>query len=154
MILMQVRTGLVWTDVVCSGAVHLPRLLLHHKLETKMLFCPGQQVAGQTERSSRSRYELDLVRNLSALGTRPTLDLVHNLSAQGSSPEVLVSSLKQEGCKDGWIYSTEYYQSTVVSEVLNYCDSNYYCSPNTIILTVSINVPHSLPIYCILFSRL
>ncbi|XP_038550353.1 solute carrier family 22 member 4-like isoform X1 [Micropterus salmoides] len=86
---------------------------------------PVQQVAGQTERSSCSRYKLDLVRNLSALGTRPTLDLVHNLSAQGSSPEVLVSSLKQEGCKDGWIYSTEYYQSTVVSEFNLVCSDQW-----------------------------
>ncbi|XP_068592786.1 organic cation/carnitine transporter 2-like [Cebidichthys violaceus] len=66
---------------------------------------PVQQVAGRPERSGCSRYELDLVQNLSALGARPSQDLVHNLS-----------SLTQEGCKDGWTYSTEYYQSTVVSE--------------------------------------
>lgn len=86
---------------------------------------PVQQVPGQLERSSCSRYELDLVQNLSALGTRPSLDQVHNMSALGSSPEILLLSLKQEGCKDGWNYSTEYYQSTVVSEVLSYCF--YYC---------------------------
>ncbi|XP_031136494.1 solute carrier family 22 member 4-like isoform X1 [Sander lucioperca] len=73
---------------------------------------PVQQVAGQLERSSCSRYEMDLVQNLSALGTRPNLDLIHNLSG----PEFLLSSLKQEGCKDGWTYSTEHYESTVVTE--------------------------------------
>nr|XP_019965897.1 PREDICTED: solute carrier family 22 member 5-like [Paralichthys olivaceus] len=55
---------------------------------------------GQSERSSCSRYELDLVQNQSVLGL---------------SPEAL-SHLKQEDCKDGWTYSTEYYQSTVVTE--------------------------------------
>lgn len=69
-----------------------------------IIMFPAQQVAGQPERSSCSRYELGLVQNLSAFGTRPSLELVHNLSAL-------------EGCKDGWTYSTEYYQSTVVSEV-------------------------------------
>lgn len=78
---------------------------------------PAQQVAGQPERSSCSRYELGLVQNLSALGIRPNLELVHNLSVLESSREILLSSLKQEGCKDGWTYSTEYYQSTAVSEV-------------------------------------
>lgn len=80
-----------------------------------MIMCPAQEVPGRPERSSCSRYDLGLVQNLSALG--PSLELVHNLSVLDSSPEVL-SSLKQEGCKDGWSYSTEYFQSTVVSEVL------------------------------------
>lgn len=87
---------------------------------------PGQQVAGRPERSSCSRYELDQVQNLSALGIRPSLELVHNLSALGSSPEIVLSSLNQEGCKDGWTYSTEHYQSTAVSEVLSYCCYCYY----------------------------
>ncbi|XP_063744434.1 organic cation/carnitine transporter 2-like isoform X4 [Eleginops maclovinus] len=74
---------------------------------------PVQQMAGgRPERSSCSRYELDLVQNLSAMGSTPTLNWIINLS----SPEVLVSSLKREGCKDGWTYSTEHYDSTVVSE--------------------------------------
>lgn len=78
----------------------------------------AQQVAGQQEMSSCSRYELGLVglgQNLSAFGTSPNLELVHNHSAAVLD---IFSGLKQEACKDGWTYSTEYYQSTVVSEVL------------------------------------
>uniref|UniRef100_A0A8C2XHL2 Major facilitator superfamily (MFS) profile domain-containing protein n=1 Tax=Cyclopterus lumpus TaxID=8103 RepID=A0A8C2XHL2_CYCLU len=56
---------------------------------------PGQQVAGRLERSSCSR------------------------------PEVLLSNLTQEGCKDGWTYSTEHYQSTVVSEFNLVCSDQW-----------------------------
>ncbi|XP_018558313.1 solute carrier family 22 member 5 [Lates calcarifer] len=73
---------------------------------------PVQQVAGQPERSSCSRYELDMLQNLST-------------SVPGLSPEVLISSLKQEGCKDGWTYSTEYYQSTVVTEFNLVCSDQW-----------------------------
>nr|XP_046260941.1 solute carrier family 22 member 5-like isoform X2 [Scatophagus argus] len=83
------------------------------------------QVEGQMEMSSCSRYELDLVQNLSALGTKPTLEMVHNLSALGSSPEILLFSLKQESCKDGWTYSTEYFQSTAVTEFNLVCSDQW-----------------------------
>ncbi|XP_062259250.1 solute carrier family 22 member 4-like [Platichthys flesus] len=60
------------------------------------------QGVGQTERSSCRRFELDLVRNL---------------SAAGSSPDALLnSSREEEDCQDQWNYSTEHYQSTVVTE--------------------------------------
>uniref|UniRef100_A0A3Q0SVV0 Uncharacterized protein n=1 Tax=Amphilophus citrinellus TaxID=61819 RepID=A0A3Q0SVV0_AMPCI len=80
---------------------------LHRNLSQDWLQAsiPIQQVAGQLERSSCSRYELDLVQNLSALGIRPSLDQIHNYSALG------------EECKDGWTYSTEHYDLTVVTEV-------------------------------------
>ncbi|KAF3843298.1 hypothetical protein F7725_002147 [Dissostichus mawsoni] len=77
---------------------------------------PVQVAGGRPERSSCSRYELDLVQNLSAVGGKPALNWILNQS----SAEVLMSSLKREGCKDGWTYSTEHYKSTVVSEVLSY----------------------------------
>uniref|UniRef100_A0A3P8R8V0 Major facilitator superfamily (MFS) profile domain-containing protein n=1 Tax=Astatotilapia calliptera TaxID=8154 RepID=A0A3P8R8V0_ASTCA len=64
------------------------------------------------ERSSCSRYELDLVQNLSELGIRPNLG-------------VMLSSLKQEECKDGWIYSTEHYESTVVTEFNLVCGNRW-----------------------------
>ncbi|XP_049904213.1 solute carrier family 22 member 4-like isoform X1 [Epinephelus moara] len=82
---------------------------------------PVQQEDGRLERSSCSRYELDLVQNLSALGYTTSLNLIQNLS----SPDVLLSNLKQEGCKDGWSYSSEYYQSTVVSEFNLVCDDQW-----------------------------
>ncbi|CAG5865859.1 unnamed protein product [Menidia menidia] len=78
------------------------------------------QVAGQPERSSCSRYELNQVKNLSALGVKPT-----DWSQNQSGSEVLLSSLKQEGCEDGWIYSTEYYQSTVVTEFDLVCSEQW-----------------------------
>ncbi|XP_035994927.1 solute carrier family 22 member 4 isoform X1 [Fundulus heteroclitus] len=84
---------------------------------------PVQQVAGQPERSSCSRYELDLVRNLSAMGASP--NWMQNQSLQGSRPEVHLSQLKQEGCKDGWTYSTEYFQSTVVTEFDLVCSEQW-----------------------------
>ncbi|XP_029314227.1 solute carrier family 22 member 5-like isoform X2 [Cottoperca gobio] len=64
---------------------------------------PVQVSGGQPETSSCSRYKLDLVHNL-------------------SSPEDL---LKQEGCRDGWTYSTEYYESTVVSEFNLVCSDQW-----------------------------
>ncbi|XP_040004896.1 solute carrier family 22 member 4-like [Xiphias gladius] len=86
---------------------------------------PVQEVAGRPERSSCSRYELDLVLNLSAMGTRLSHDQIQNLSLLGSGPDILFSSLKQEGCKDGWTYSTEYYQSTVVTEFNLVCGDQW-----------------------------
>lgn len=75
------------------------------------------QVGGQPERSSCSRYELSQVQNLSMSGITPPLGLSHNQSAPVS--DAVISGLKQESCKDGWDYSTEYYLSTVVTEVLS-----------------------------------
>ncbi|KAM7406739.1 hypothetical protein PAMA_002785 [Pampus argenteus] len=86
---------------------------------------PVQHVAGRLEKSSCSRYELDLLQNLSALGNTPILDHIQNLSVLGSSPDVFFSSLKQEGCKDGWTYSTEHYQATVATEFNLVCSDQW-----------------------------
>lgn len=80
-----------------------------------MMLFPVQLIDGRTETGSCSRYELEQVQNMSAMGIRPGLD--QNLSAPGSGPGLPPSSLMQEGCKDGWTYSTEYYEATVVTEV-------------------------------------
>lgn len=66
------------------------------------------QADGQPERSSCSRYELSLVQNLSASGLHPPAGNLSALESYG---------LEQESCVDGWIYSTEFYRSTVVTEV-------------------------------------
>lgn len=54
--------------------------------------------------SSCSRYPLDLVRNFSAQGLLPNRDV--NLTA-----------LQKESCLDGWSYSKDIYQSTLVTQV-------------------------------------
>ncbi|XP_008286214.1 solute carrier family 22 member 5-like isoform X2 [Stegastes partitus] len=64
---------------------------------------PVQVVNGKQEQSRCSRYRLDVVRNLSAQGFIPGRD-------------VNLTDLQQEGCVDGWSYSKDLYQSTIVSE--------------------------------------
>ena len=86
-------------------------------MEKNLLFslfhCDCEVVNGKQELSSCSRYRLDVVRNLSAQGYIPRKDI--NLT-----------DLEQEGCVDGWSYSKDIYQSTVVSQVsvkLSFCNS-------------------------------
>lgn len=67
-------------------------------------FVIHQVVNGKTVQSSCSRYQLDLVRNFSAQGLLPNRDV--NLTA-----------LQQESCLDGWRYSKDIYQSTLVTQV-------------------------------------
>lgn len=63
---------------------------------------PVVVVNGVEEPSRCSRYRLDVVRNL---------------SAQGSVPgDVNLTELQQESCVDGWTYSKDNYQSTLVTE--------------------------------------
>lgn len=64
----------------------------------------SQVVNGKLELSKCSRYRLDLVKNLSDQGLVPGRD-------------VNLTDLEQEGCLDGWTYSKEIYQSTIVTEV-------------------------------------
>uniref|UniRef100_A0A3B4VBV8 Solute carrier family 22 member 5-like n=1 Tax=Seriola dumerili TaxID=41447 RepID=A0A3B4VBV8_SERDU len=64
---------------------------------------PVKVVNGKEELSRCSRYRLDVVRNLSAQGYIPGRD-------------VNLTDLEQEDCVDGWSYSTDIYQSTIVSE--------------------------------------
>ncbi|XP_005475467.1 solute carrier family 22 member 5 isoform X2 [Oreochromis niloticus] len=77
------------------------------------------------ERSSCSRYELHVMQNLSALRIKPNLAQIHNYSEFEASAGVMLSNLKQEECKDGWIYGTEHYESTVVTEFNLVCDNNW-----------------------------
>ncbi|KAM9802720.1 organic cation/carnitine transporter 2-like [Syngnathus typhle] len=78
---------------------------------------PLQLVSGRLERSSCSRFQLSLIQNL---------------SASGLSSHAPLSSLPQEGCKDGWTFSTEHYQSTVVTEFALVCDEQWKAPLSTL----------------------
>ncbi|KAL3042535.1 hypothetical protein OYC64_020463 [Pagothenia borchgrevinki] len=76
------------------------------------LIIPIEVVNGKQEQSSCSRYRLDVVRNLSAQGFIPGRD-------------VNLTDLEQEGCLDGWSYSKDIYQSTIVSEFDLVCSDQW-----------------------------
>ncbi|KAM7398320.1 hypothetical protein PAMA_006299 [Pampus argenteus] len=73
---------------------------------------PLEVVNGKWERSRCSRYRLDVVRNLSAQGYIPGRD-------------VNLTDLAQERCVDGWTYSRDIYQSTIVSEFDLVCSEQW-----------------------------
>ncbi|XP_050934490.1 solute carrier family 22 member 5 isoform X1 [Lates calcarifer] len=73
---------------------------------------PVKVVNGKEELSRCSRYRLDVVRNLSAQGYIPGRD-------------VNLTDLEQEDCVDGWIYSKDIYQSTIVSEFDLVCSEHW-----------------------------
>ncbi|XP_070773142.1 organic cation/carnitine transporter 2-like [Enoplosus armatus] len=73
---------------------------------------PKEVVNGKQELSRCSRYRLDVVRNLSAQGFIPGRD-------------VNLTDLQQEGCVDGWSYSRDIYQSTIVSEFDLVCSEQW-----------------------------
>ncbi|KAL0994543.1 hypothetical protein UPYG_G00123770 [Umbra pygmaea] len=73
---------------------------------------PMEVVNGHEEESKCSRYKLDVVRNLSALGYIPGLD-------------VNLTEIEQERCLDGWSYSKDIYQSTIVTEFDLVCSENW-----------------------------
>ncbi|XP_029924557.1 solute carrier family 22 member 5-like [Myripristis murdjan] len=73
---------------------------------------PIEVVNGQEEMSRCSRYRLDVVRNLSAQGYTPGRD-------------VNLTDLEQEGCLDGWSYSRDTYQSTIVTEFNLVCGEQW-----------------------------
>ncbi|XP_063342912.1 organic cation/carnitine transporter 2-like [Pelmatolapia mariae] len=73
---------------------------------------PIREVDGKRELSRCSRYRLDVVRNLSAQGYIPGRD-------------VNLTDLEEEGCVDGWSYSKDTYESTIVSEFDLVCSNQW-----------------------------
>ncbi|XP_071762815.2 organic cation/carnitine transporter 2-like [Centroberyx gerrardi] len=80
--------------------------------EWRKAIIPIEVVNGEEELSKCSRYRLDVVRNLSARGFVPGRD-------------VNLTELGQEGCLDGWSYSRDIYQSTIVSEFDLVCSEQW-----------------------------
>ncbi|XP_069573247.1 solute carrier family 22 member 4 isoform X2 [Brachyistius frenatus] len=101
-----VSTGFNGLYIVFVGAA--PK---HHCLipdvnlteEWRNAIIPFTIVDGEEVQSQCSRYKLGLVMNLSTEGYVPGRDF--NLT-----------NLEQEGCLDGWNYSKDIYQSTIVTE--------------------------------------
>ncbi|XP_074528466.1 organic cation/carnitine transporter 2-like [Halichoeres trimaculatus] len=73
---------------------------------------PVEVIYGEEKQSSCSRYRLDVVRNLSAQGFIPGRD-------------VNLTELEQESCVDGWSYSKDIYESTIVSEFDLVCSEHW-----------------------------
>lgn len=107
-----VSTGFNGLYIIFAGAT--PK---HHCLipdvnlteEWRNAIIPFTEVDGEDIKSQCSRYKLDVVKNLSSEGYVPGRD-------------VNLTSLQQEECLDGWTYSKEIYQSTIVTEVSLVCD--------------------------------
>nr|XP_046267160.1 solute carrier family 22 member 4-like [Scatophagus argus] len=73
---------------------------------------PLETVNGIEKRSSCSRLNLEIVRNYSQHEFLPNID-------------VNVSEIPLEGCLNGWTYSKDIYQSTIVTEWDLVCDNGY-----------------------------
>ncbi|XP_041658018.1 solute carrier family 22 member 4-like [Cheilinus undulatus] len=73
---------------------------------------PLETVNGIEKRRSCSRLNLEIVRDYSQNGIIPNVD-------------VNVSEIPLESCLNGWIYSKETYQSTIVTEWDLVCDNAY-----------------------------
>ncbi|XP_029303872.1 solute carrier family 22 member 4-like [Cottoperca gobio] len=73
---------------------------------------PLEMVDGVTKHSSCSRLNLEIVRNYSQDNIIPNVD-------------VNVSDIPLESCLDGWTYSKEIYQSTIVTEWDLVCENGY-----------------------------
>ncbi|XP_049890144.1 solute carrier family 22 member 4-like [Epinephelus moara] len=78
----------------------------------KNVTIPLETVDGIEKRSSCSRLNLEIVKNYSQNKIIPNVD-------------VNVSEIPLESCRDGWTYSKEIYQSTIVTEWDLVCENAY-----------------------------
>uniref|UniRef100_A0A1A8S740 Solute carrier family 22 (Organic cation/carnitine transporter), member 5 n=1 Tax=Nothobranchius rachovii TaxID=451742 RepID=A0A1A8S740_9TELE len=110
-----VSTGFDGLYIIFAGAA--PR---HHCLvpdvnltdEWRNAVIPLVTADGEEVQSQCSRYKLSVVKNLSDEGYIPGRD-------------VNLTNLEQEGCLDGWVYSKDIYQSTIVTEWNLVCDNQW-----------------------------
>ncbi|XP_037543219.1 solute carrier family 22 member 4 [Nematolebias whitei] len=80
--------------------------------EWRSAIIPLTTVGSENVQSQCSRYKLDVVKNLSDHGYNPGKD-------------VNLTDLQQEGCLDGWNYSKDIYQYTIVTEWDLVCDNKW-----------------------------
>ncbi|XP_013881631.1 solute carrier family 22 member 4-like [Austrofundulus limnaeus] len=102
--------GLVFLTGIPNHHCFVPDINLTEDWRKSIL--PVTVVNGKQEVSRCSRYRLDVVRNLSYQGYIPGRD-------------VNLTDLKQEECLDGWSYSRNIYQSTVVTEFDLVCSEKW-----------------------------
>ncbi|XP_041808725.1 solute carrier family 22 member 5-like [Chelmon rostratus] len=102
--------SIIFVAAIPSHHCMIPDLNLTQEWRNAVI--PVTVVDGKEELSKCSRYKLDVVRNLSAQGLIPGRDL--NLT-----------DLEQESCLDGWSYSKDLYQSTIVSEFDLVCSEQW-----------------------------
>ncbi|XP_066501590.1 organic cation/carnitine transporter 2-like isoform X2 [Hoplias malabaricus] len=72
---------------------------------------PTKEVNGKLELSKCRRYKLDVIRDLFAQGYQPQ--------------DVNLTGIELEKCVDGWNYSKDIYQSTIITEFDLVCDDEW-----------------------------
>ncbi|KAM6907200.1 solute carrier family 22 member 4-like [Xenentodon cancila] len=102
--------NLVFLTAVPSHHCFVPGINLTEDWRKSII--PITVVNGKEELSRCSRYRLDLVRNFSAQGYIPGRD-------------VNLTDLEKESCMDGWNYSKDIYQSTIVTEFDLVCSEQW-----------------------------
>lgn len=103
-----ISTGFNGLYIVFVGAAPqhhclVPDLNLSAAWSEAVIPVVGEDSSGAQMRSQCSRYQLEVVKNLSDRGLLPGRD-------------VNLSSVEQEECLDGWSFSREVYQSNIVTE--------------------------------------